>query len=108
MLLNIKNEIDKLISNINAVASVDTIYIFGSFAYGQPTEDSDIDLCIVTKDNTIRKRDLIKSIRKSISQVAFMPVDILVYHREEFLNRAMLESTFENKIAREGVRVYEQ
>ncbi|MGI6533897.1 MAG: nucleotidyltransferase domain-containing protein [Peptococcia bacterium] len=44
-------------------------------------KDSDIDLCIIINDSKTRKRDLIKNIRKSISEVAKKPVDILVYDR---------------------------
>ena len=27
------------------------IYLFGSYAYGEPTEESDIDIYVVTPDN---------------------------------------------------------
>ncbi|SHJ95923.1 nucleotidyltransferase domain-containing protein [Tepidibacter formicigenes] len=104
----IKSEINKITNQIQAVVSTSKIYLFGSFAYGKPNDDSDLDLCIVTNEKGVRKRELIKSIRKSISKVASMPVDILVYYEDEFDERAMLESTIEYKIAHEGVSVYEQ
>lgn len=108
MALGIKQEIINLTNRIIEVTSAQKIYLFGSFAYGEPSSDSDIDLCIITNDNHIRKRDLVKSIRKSISKVATMPVDILVYDEEEFSKRAKLYSTIEYKIANEGVSIYEQ
>ena len=107
MQLQIKNEISKLTDQINSVASISSIYLFGSFAYGTPDDDSDLDLCIVTREEDMRKRELIKIIRKSITQVATMPVDILVYYKDEFYDKAALESTIEYKIVSEGVNVYE-
>ena len=108
MLKDIQQEVDKLINEINHVTSTNEIYLFGSFAYGVPNEGSDIDLCIITNDKNIRKIELVKSIRKSISKIATMPIDILVYDRDEFNERAALESTIEHKIAIEGVSIYAQ
>ena len=46
---SIKNE---LIENLRAIDPAKVI-LFGSYAYGSPHEDSDIDLYIVTKDDFI-------------------------------------------------------
>ncbi|NLO76840.1 MAG: nucleotidyltransferase domain-containing protein [Clostridia bacterium] len=93
---------------INAVTSVQKIYLFGSYAYGKADHNSDLDLCVITNDSNIRKRDLIRLIRESISKVATKPVDILVYDQDEFLERAKINTTLEHKITNEGVSVYEQ
>jgi predicted nucleotidyltransferase len=105
---DLQREVMALVNRINEVALVERIYLFGSFAYGEPNEDSDLDLCIITDDTNIRKRDLIRAIRKSISNVATMPVDILVYNKDDFQKRANLETTLEYKIKNEGVKVFEQ
>ncbi len=102
-----RDEVDELIRQINNVAPVKKIYLFGSYAYGKPNKDSDIDLCIIVNDSKTRKRDLVKNIRKSISKVAKKPVDILVYDQEQFLQRAKIKVTIEYKIFNEGVSVYE-
>jgi predicted nucleotidyltransferase len=106
--LNIKQEVNKVIKQINAVTSVQKIYLFGSYAYGKADHNSDLDLCVITNDSNIRKRDLIRLIRESISKVATKPVDILVYDQDEFLERAKINTTLEHKITNEGVSVYEQ
>ena len=100
-----EEEIKKLIKQINDVTSVNRIYLFGSYAYGEPDKESDIDLCIIN-DGYVRKRDMIRIIRKSISKVAKKPVDILVYEKEQFLQKAKFNSTIEYKIIKEGVSVY--
>ena len=103
---DVRKEIADLVDEIIKAAPTHKIYLFGSFAYGKPGLDSDIDLCIITKDSNMRKRDLIKAIRKSISGVAAMPVDIIVLDKEEFSKRAKVRSTLEFKIANEGVSIY--
>lgn len=105
---DVKMEIDNIIRKINSSTNAEKIYLFGSYAYGNPNEDSDIDLCVVTNDNEIRKIDIIRRIRKAISDVATMPVDIVVYYKDDFVERAKLGCTIEHKIAFEGVSIYEQ
>jgi len=46
---SVKNEI---IEDLRAV-DPEKVILFGSYAYGTPTQDSDIDLYIVTKENFI-------------------------------------------------------
>jgi predicted nucleotidyltransferase len=99
-------EIDELINKIYAISDVDQIFLFGSYAYGLPTAESDIDLCVITNNDTIRKRELLRTVRKSISGVATFPVDLLLYNKEEFYDRVNLNATMEHKIATEGVFLY--
>ena len=101
-------KLSNLTNKIVEVAPAHKIYLFGSIAYGEPNSDSDIDLCIITDNENVRKRDLVKSIRKSIATVATMPVDIFVYYKDEFSKRAQLKSTLEYNIANEGISLYEQ
>ncbi|MEG1637684.1 MAG: nucleotidyltransferase domain-containing protein, partial [Cellulosilyticaceae bacterium] len=67
---NIEQEVKNLIQVIKDVTHTNKIYLFGSYAYGTPNEDSDIDLCVVTDDTEIRKIDLMKRIRKAIAHTA--------------------------------------
>ncbi|UOF92829.1 nucleotidyltransferase domain-containing protein [Fodinisporobacter ferrooxydans] len=106
--MHIQEQLVKLIQEINNVTSANKIYLFGSYAYGEPNENSDVDLCIVINNTDTGKRELVRSIRSRIAEVATIPVDVLVYDEYEFLERAYLESTMEHMIAHEGVCVYEQ
>jgi len=51
------------------------IILFGSYAYGEPNEDSDLDICVVRKEYKNRWDDKAK-IRKALSDID-MPKDIL-------------------------------
>lgn len=104
----IKIHVDDLINKIGQEIPVEEIILFGSHAYGNPNEDSDIDLCILSKLNGQRKIDLIRQARKAIVPVTSKPVDILIYDQNEFYDRANVVSTLEFKIKNEGVKVYGQ
>ena len=77
---NVKIELESLLKEINQVVRASSIYLFGSYAYGEPTEDSDLDICIVTDDKSKRKVEIMKLIRKAIAKVQNMPVDLLIYY----------------------------
>ncbi len=71
-------------------------------------KDSYIDLCILSNLDGKRKLDLIKKSRRAISPIAFNPVDILIYDKDDFAKRSNLVSTLEYKIKKEGIKVYEK
>ena len=66
---SVKIELESLLKEINQVVRASSIYLFGSYAYGEPTEDSDLDICIVTDDKSKRKVEIMKLIRKAIAKV---------------------------------------
>lgn len=103
---NVKSELENLLKEINQVVGVTSIYLFGSYAYGEPTEDSDLDICIVTDDKSKRKVEIMKVIRKAIARVQSMPVDLLVYYNDEFNERAKSNCTLESQIFNHGVKLY--
>ena len=103
---NVKIELENLLKAMNQISDVNSIYLFGSYAYGEPNEDSDLDICVVSNDRSKRKLEIMKLVRKAISKVATMPIDLLVYYSDEFNERAKLESTMENQILIQGVKIY--
>ena len=92
---------------IDQTVDVEKIYLFGSFAYGTPTSDSDYDLCVVIPDGVLRPAEAIKRIRRALCPVQTMPLDIIVYRANAFLQRQE-SASLERKIAREGVLLYER
>ena len=96
-------EISQIIAN---TVPVESIYLFGSYAYGTPNKDSDLDLYIVFKDEMpMRELDAITSISMAINPVKKMPKDILGLKQNRFHIRKMY-ATLERKIVREGVKLY--
>ncbi len=74
----LKEKIVKKLSKINP----EKIYLFGSYAWGNPTSDSDLDLCVVEKSYSSRW-DEKKKIYELLKEIE-IPKDILVPTKQEF------------------------
>jgi len=100
------DEIEKLKNIIVATVPVEKIYLFGSYAYGRPHKDSDLDFYVVLKQGfEMRSIDAGIKIRLAICNFQNMPVDIITNHHDVFLARSKAP-TIERKILREGVLLY--
>lgn len=88
------------------MSNIGEVYLFGSYAYGNPNDDSDLDICIVAQDKSLRKIEIMKNIRKAISHVVTMPLDLLVYYNDEFKERSETNFTMEHEIKFHGVKLY--
>jgi predicted nucleotidyltransferase len=83
------------------------IILFGSYAWGKPTEDSDVDLFII-KDSTEKKIKRAREVREAISNCD-VPVDVLVYTPDE-IKKSINENRnlFIEDILRNGKTIYEK
>ena len=103
---DIKQNLDEISQIIAKTVPVESIYLFGSYAYGTPNKDSDLDLYVVFKDELpMRELDAITAISIAIDSVKKMPMDILGLKQNRFHDRKMY-ATLERKIAREGIKLY--
>jgi predicted nucleotidyltransferase len=102
----IKQELDEISKVIAGTVPVESIYLYGSYAYGVPHENSDLDLYIVFKDDMpLCIIDAIHSIRNAMSPVKTKPVDFLGLKQGRFLYKKK-HATIERKIDREGIKIY--
>ena len=99
----LESELKKLASKIKEITPATKIYLFGSYAYGTPNEDSDIDLCILTNENR-RKLEILREIRRNVGDINY-PLDILVYKTDEFNERVNNKYIMESKIYNDGVEI---
>ncbi|ATW24511.1 nucleotidyltransferase domain-containing protein [Candidatus Formimonas warabiya] len=99
------NQLEKIKQTIISIVQTEAIYLFGSYAYGTPGEDSDFDLYIVIPDDGIRPLEAAQIINNVIYEDQRKPVDILVGRASDFHRRSQLP-TIERTIARDGVMLY--
>jgi len=85
--------------------TIKKIYLFGSYAYGRPTRKSDIDLCVIIKDD-INYMKIQKKIALALYDNSNLPVDTLLYKENEFNNFSNSDG-IENIILTEGKIIYE-
>ena len=102
----IQAEINKLTELIINAIPVEKIYLFGSYVYGTPRKDSDLDLYVVLKDDVpLRDIDAGLQIRLAIDRKKSMPVDIVAKKKLDFESR-LGDITLERKVNRDGLLIY--
>lgn len=105
----IKEEIEKeIVNRLKKVEKIQKVILFGSYAYGDPDKNSDIDLLVVIdkdeypknfkqkSENYLKVSRAIRSIEREV------PIDLLVYTKPEFKKFVDLGSLFSRKIISEG------
>jgi predicted nucleotidyltransferase len=81
------------------------IYLFGSFAYGNPTEKSDIDIYIVIPDTIDNVSEIYAKIMLELSTQKIFFIDLLLNKETDFNNRKE-KSIFEKTIFQKGKIIY--
>lgn len=81
------------------------IILFGSWVWGKPTGDSDVDLLIVKKSRKNRfKREF--ELRKRLIGHGFPPMDLLIYTPAELSKRLTIGDFFILDILKRGKILY--
>lgn len=83
----------------------EAIYLFGSYAWGQPNQDSDMDLLVIIPDS--RENPIQRAVRARRSLLGVKAaVDVLVKTRKEFQRYTSVKASLEAQISREGKLLY--
>jgi len=82
------------------------IYLYGSHAYGQPDEDSDVDLFIVVRDSTLPPHKRAVEAYRALRGL-FLPAEVKVMTHAEFERRAQWLSSIERVVRKKGKILYE-
>ena len=104
---NLKPELlNQITQQIISAYPVNRIILFGSYAYGKPGKDSDLDLFIVmeTTKRPAERRMMLSRLFRDRQ----MPMDFIVKTPEEIQNRLALGDCFVKKILEKGTLLYEQ
>ena len=101
----IQQELEEITKSILSVVSVKEIFLFGSYANGTPSENSDFDIYVVIPDNTMRPLDAMTRINIAVSKNQKRPVDILVGSQSDFKKRSSLPY-IEKEVFNKGIKIY--
>ena len=99
-------EIDELKNSFIEQLDPVRIYLFGSFAEGKQTEDSDFDFYIVVKDSENDVLELTTRAYKSIRHKQKRAVDIIVNTQSKFNTQKDSHYSIENDVLNKGVLLY--
>lgn len=89
----------------------EAVILFGSYAWGRPTEGSDIDLYVVTRDDFVpatwrEKGDIVRAVSKQILDLRMRyAIDLLVHTKPMHRKFIETDSSFARQIMKEGVRL---
>lgn len=99
--------LEEIIRRLVAEFDPEAIYLFGSHAWGEPEEDSDVDLMIVVPWNrTPTHHDCVRA-HESLWEID-VPKDILIRTRARFERFRPVRASLEYKIAKRGRLLYER
>jgi len=105
-MVNFVEKIDNIKDSILKFVPAKYIYLFGSYAYGNPTEESDIDLYIVTPDNINNFSEIYTKIMVDLSYKKIFFIDLLL-STESVFNLRKDRNIFEKTISQKGKVIYE-
>lgn len=96
--------IQKIKERIVKGAKPQKIVIFGSYAYGNPNKDSDLDIVVIKSTGLpMHKRSI--EIRKLLRGIS-VPKDIIVYTPEEVSKWKNASSAFITTVLKNGRTIY--
>lgn len=100
--------IQSVVNRIVEVCYPEKVILFGSYAYGNPSEDSDLDLLIVIKSSDKSRRQRNGEVRKHLWGMLSVPKDILVYTEAEIDAWKNVELAFITSVVKSGRVLYEK
>ncbi|MBA3063153.1 nucleotidyltransferase domain-containing protein [bacterium] len=96
----INEVIDRIVKNINP----EKIILFGSYASGNPSEDSDLDILIV-KEMRIPRYKRTREVKKHLRGMK-IPIDVIVYTKKEIKEWEDTKTAFINQAIKQGKILY--
>ena len=94
------------LENLIAQVQPQKIILFGSYAYGNPTPDSDVDLLIVMETTDPPTERFMRVAR--LLRPRLFSVDILVYTPQEIEDALKCNNFFIHEICTRGITLYER
>lgn len=103
-----KNDLIKIITKKLSPLNAKKIILFGSYAYGDPDQNSDLDICVIEEKVTSKIKEKSK-IRKLLKEIK-LSKDILVEEEDYFLSHSDEKwiNTALYDARHKGIVIYEQ
>jgi predicted nucleotidyltransferase len=86
--------------------SPEQVVLFGSYAYGKPTRDSDVDLLVVM--NHRKRKNLHQAVDIDVRLQRSFPLDLIVRKPAELRRRIAMNDFFLKTVVEKGKVLYER
>jgi uncharacterized protein len=100
------DKIAEIVAKIALGYSPDKIILFGSYAAGNPNDDSDLDLFVI-KDSDLPRPQRTALVRKMLYGV-MIPIDLVVFTPKEIAESKDNRFSFVHEVLNSGKTVYER
>lgn len=103
-----KDTIEKAVEYIKEKVSPDKIYLFGSYAKGNPTKDSDLDFFIIKETKLAKHKRTIPlySLEKT-KKIGFpIGIDFIMYTPQKFENHKNEPNSLAGEVNKTGKLLY--
>jgi predicted nucleotidyltransferase len=97
--------LDDITQRLVSALNPEQVILFGSYAYGEPTEDSDIDLLVIISDSDEPRYRRARQAYKALHGIS-IPKDILVMTRAEVERKATVASSLVSQALSQGKILY--
>src|SRR5271165_7198052 len=101
-----QEKVNALVDRLVKIAHPTRIILFGSYARGEVTEDSDLDVLVVTGDEVENTRKESVRLRSAIKEIE-MPIDILVVTESRFQKLSNTPGLIYEEVLKTGQLAYE-
>ena len=102
-----KKALELIVQRLQAGLHPEQIILFGSHAYGDPTEGSDIDLLIIVSDSSDPPHHRAQRAYRCVGAVG-IPKDMVVLTREEFEKQLPVVTSLARLAREKGKVVYDR
>jgi len=99
-----RRQIRSFVKQVGALFHPNQVILFGSYAYGKPTADSDVDLLVVMAHEGPAAMQAAR-IRKRVR--AGFPMDLVVRSPSEIRKRLAMGDSFIREVMERGQSLYE-
>ena len=104
---NVNQILDNIVIKLVEEFQPGQIYLYGSYAWGLPNSDSDLDILVLIENSNESKIERGQRAYRAIRGLNKIPVDLMVRTYDEFNYFTDVTSTLNYKIASEGKIIYE-
>ena len=104
------HDIQKIAGVIAQAVPAEQIYLFGSYAYGQPNANSDYDFFLVIPDGAMHPMDAMQKAQLALARNMrrTTPIDILATTKSNFIRMRDLINTVEIDVYHKGVLLFDR
>lgn len=100
-------ELEEITARLVAEFEPEAVYLFGSYVWGEPDEDSDLDVLVVVAESDLSPARRMTRAHRALRGTGF-PKDILVKIQAEFERYREVRTTLMAQIFYDGRKLYER